>query len=500
MEHPPLLKAERVTKRFPGVIALREVDLTVHAGEVVAVVGENGAGKSTLMKICAGVLGMDEGSLDVDGSPAVFSTARQAAARGIVLIHQELNLLSNLSVSANMFLGREAHRAGWISRRVLTQKTRECTRRVGLKVDPDTPVHTLSIGQRQLLEVARALSAHARLIIMDEPTSSLSKTEAERLFGVIAELKAGGVAILYVSHRLHEVEAIADRVVVLKDGENAAELHGADIRRETMVRCMVGRDIQDYYVHRDHRSGIPVLEVKQLRSPAWPHRTVSLTLRQGEIVGLAGLVGAGRTELLATLFGLHPTMGGEMYINGEKVRVEAPHDAMSAGMALVPEDRAQQGLVLSMMVQHNMTMAVLARNRRAWVSRQWDGRYCQKMIRRLHIDEQRTTSVVRLLSGGNQQKVVLGKWLLLKPYILLLDEPTRGIDVGAKQEIYRVMEELAAEGMAILFASSEMEEVMGIADRVLVMHQGGITGELSRDQMTEEAIMHLATGQAPVLA
>ena len=495
MAQHPLLVAEKVTKRFPGVLALREVDLSVRSGEVVAVIGENGAGKSTLMKILAGILPMDGGMLTVDGAPVKFSSARQAAARGIVLIHQELSLLPNLSVAANIFLGREPHRLGCIRRRAIAQEATRIIARVGLDLSPEASVASLPIGQRQLLEIARALSSNARLIIMDEPTSSLSEREADRLFEVIDELKRGGVAILYVSHRLREVEAIADRVVVLMDGVNAAELHDSDICRDTMVRSMVGRDISGYRSHKTRRPGVCVMEVAGLATLAWPDREVSLSLNCGEIVGLAGLVGAGRTELLRALFGLDPATRGEVRINGSTIKLGAPSDAMDAGIALVPEDRGSQGLVLNMMVQHNMSLPSLTQLGTFAINSRWESAFCNDMIQRLGIDQARLSSEVRLLSGGNQQKVVLGKWLLLGPQVLLLDEPTRGIDVGAKQEIYHEMEKLADDGVAILFASSELEEILGIADRVLVMHEGRLAGELPRSAVTEQNIMHLATGQ-----
>ena len=495
MQAPPLLVAEKVTKRFPGVVALREVDLTVDSGEVVAIIGENGAGKTTLMKILAGILPADGGALAVAGKPVVFSTVRQAVAQGIVLIHQELSQLSNLSVGANIFLGREPRTLGWIRRRRIAREAVRIMRRVGLDLSPDISVASLPIGQRQLLEIARALSADARLIIMDEPTSSLSEREAARLFGVISELTAGGVAILYVSHRLREVEAIADRVVVLMDGKNAAGLVGSDISHGTMVRSMVGRDISGYYARKPRLKGACVMEVSAAATTAWPDCSVSIKLHRGEIVGLAGLVGAGRTALLHALFGLDRFAHGKVRMNGQPLLLTAPRDAMAAGIGLVPEDRAGQGLVLEMIVQHNMSLASLTQRRRIVLGGAWERTFCRDMIRRLCIDSMRQRSAVRLLSGGNQQKVVLGKWLLLGPAVLLLDEPTRGIDVGAKQEIYQTMEALAEGGIAILFASSELEEILGIADRVLVMHEGKVAGELTRERMTEENVMHLATGQ-----
>jgi len=491
----PLLVAEKITKRFPGVVALHDVDLTVGQGEVVAVIGENGAGKSTLMKILAGILPMDAGRIVLDGTPTTWASARQAAASGIVLIHQELSLLPNLSVGANIFLGREPHKAGWVQRRAIAEEAAGILARIGLDIAPETPVEWLPIGQRQLVEIARALAVSARLIIMDEPTSSLSERETERLFEAIRDLKEAGASLLYVSHRLREVEALADRVVVLMDGENAADLSGPDINRDTMIRSMVGRDISGYYARRPHPPGKCVMNIHDLSTSTWPDCRVSLRLRRGEIVGLAGLVGAGRSGLLRTLFGIDPARGGTIHIEGQPVACATPRDAIAAGIALVPEDRGHQGLVLDLAVQHNMTLASLTCRRNGLLRGAWEQSFCKDMIQRMRIDAARQKSVTRLLSGGNQQKVVLGKWLLLGPKVLLLDEPTRGIDVGAKQEIYQTMEKLADEGMAILFASSELEELLGIADRVLVMHEGELAGELLREEMSEESIMYLATGR-----
>ena len=491
----PFLAAHNVTKRFPGVVALQDVELSVEKGEVVSVIGENGAGKSTLMKILAGVLPMDEGTLTLDEMPVKWSSARDASAAGIFLIHQELSLLSNLSVGANIFLGREPQRAGWINRRKIAKKTEEVLERIGLNLSPDTLVKTLPIGQRQMVEIARALATEARLIIMDEPTSSLAEGEVRRLFEVINDLKEEGTSILYISHRLREVEEISDRVVVLMDGRNAAHLVGSDINRDTMVRSMVGRELSGYYLRRDRASGDRTVEVQELSTYTRPQCKLTFSLRAGEIVGLAGLVGSGRTELLRSLFGVDPPREGNIMIDGKEVSCTSPREAMDAGIALVPEDRGHQGLVLEMLVDENMVMASLNRRSTPLLRGEWVRSFSSEMIDRMRIDAARQKSVTRNLSGGNQQKVVLGKWLLIGPKLLLMDEPTRGIDVGAKQEIYLTMEALAEEGMAILFASSEMEELLGIADRVLVMHEGTLAGELKRDLMSEESIMFLATGK-----
>jgi ribose transport system ATP-binding protein len=495
-EKAPLLEARGICKRFPGVRALHQVHLRAFAGRVVALLGENGAGKSTLMKILAGVIQPDAGSIFLDGVPARISSVRVAESLGIALIHQELNLAGNLDVAGNIFLGREANCWGILDRRTMDARCRELLRAVGLGVSPRATLGSLPIGQQQLVEIAKALSLRARLLIMDEPTSSLSAREAEILFGVVRQLRASGVGILYISHRLGEVEELADRVVVLRDGENAGDLERDLIQRDRMVRLMVGRDVSQFYARQPHRVGAPVLEVRDLVTRAHPEHAVSFELDKGEIVAVAGLVGAGRTEVLQTLFGIDPALRGAILVAGRAVRLGTPADAIRAGMALVPEDRKQAGLLLEMTVRQNVSLAALGRrSHAAGLLNLRDERVTTAdMIQRLNIKTPDARQTVRLLSGGNQQKVVLAKWLAMQPKILLLDEPTRGIDVGAKEEIYRLMEQLAASGVTVLFVSSELEEILGMADRVLVMHEGRLAGQLAREELTEQAVMCLATG------
>ena len=494
----PLLRATRLTKSFPGVRALRGVGLTLNRGEVVAVIGENGAGKSTLMKILAGVQSPDSGEVQLDGHPVVLDSVLAALRHGIALIHQELNLADNLDVAANIFLGREPLRNGLIDRDRIEREAAVHLKAVGLDVSPRTPVHELSIGQQQLVEIAKALSVQARVLIMDEPTSSLSGGEAAKLFTVIHDLRSRGVSMLYISHRLGEVKELADRVVVLRDGENAGDLERAAITHGSMVKLMVGRDLSQFYAHEPHPPGKPVLEVRGLRSRVHPKHAVDFTLRAGEIVGMAGLVGAGRTELLEALFGVTPAVGGSIRIEGQEIQPQSPQEAIAAGLALVPEDRKHQGVILEMAIRDNLSLASLRQDqRRGFLNRVRELALSGEMMSRLRIKAPHDQQVVQFLSGGNQQKVVLGKWLALRPKVLLLDEPTRGIDIGAKQEIYRLMEELARTGVAILFVSSELEEILGLSDRTLVMHEGRLTGELRRDQLSEEAVMHLATNSTP---
>ncbi|MCH2210081.1 MAG: sugar ABC transporter ATP-binding protein [Fuerstiella sp.] len=493
---PLLLEVRTVTKRFPGVTALLDVSLKLHRGEVLALIGENGAGKSTLMKILAGVQGPDAGRILIDGQDVTINSVQAAQALGIALIHQELNLSDNLDIGANIFLGREPRRYGLIDSRAIRQKCVELLGRVGLDVPPETIVHRLPIGQQQLVEIARALSIDARVLIMDEPTSSLSQHEAKRLFEVVKDLRNRGVSIVYISHRLGEVRELADRVTVLRDGENAGDLNRNDLSHDRMVQLMVGRDISEFYARKPHQSGELALKVDKLVTPAHPGHELSFTVRRGELVGVAGLVGAGRTELLQVLFGVDEAVAGNIRIADSLIHPRNPVDAINAGVALVPEDRKQQGLILSMAVRTNVGLAGLKRNQKrgGFLNHAVEQSDTDLMIHKLQIRTPNDRQIVQYLSGGNQQKVVLGKWLAMKPDILLLDEPTRGIDIGAKQEIYALMEELAAQGVAVLFVSSEMEEILGMSDRVLVMHEGRITGELHGDELSEEAIMKLATG------
>ena len=500
-----LLEVRAVTKRFPGVVALDRVEMLVEPGEVLAVIGENGAGKSTLMKILAGVQSADSGQLLVDGESLEIVSGvgvEAALAAGIALIHQELNLADNLDIASNIFLGREPRRGPGrvlIDHQQAHERSRRFLRMVGLDLDPATLVSELSIGRQQLVEIAKALSVDARVLIMDEPTSSLSEVEAESLFAVIEQLRDAGRSIVYISHRLGEVLRLADRVTVLRDGANAGELSGAEMTHDAMVRLMVGRDIELSGRRTDRELGEVVLEARGLRSAAFPAHGLDFSIRSGEIVGLAGLVGAGRTELLETVFGITQALGGRLQIGESDLLPSDPFAAIEAGLALVPEDRKRQGLVLEMSVGANLSLASLKRDAwGGWLNRRRERSISDEMIGRLRVKTPGREQVVRYLSGGNQQKVVLGKWLAMEPRVLLMDEPTRGIDVGAKQEIYELMEELASRGVAILFVSSEMEEVLRMSDRLLVMHEGRIAGELDRAVLEgvagEESVMRLATG------
>ena len=493
----PRLQVEGISKSFPGVRALQNVEMHLQQGEVLSVVGENGAGKSTLMKILAGVQRQDSGSVRVDGKTVSFASVSDAMDAGIALIHQELNLADNLTIGANIFLGREPRRLGLIDERAIHRESTRFLKRIGLSLDPRRLVQDLTTGQQQMVEIAKALSIDARVLIMDEPTSSLSAAESERLFDVIRDLRSQGVSIVYISHRLAEVQELSDRVTVLRDGELAGHLAEDQITHGNLVRLMVGRDVSRVFSRTPFPAGKVAVEVRGLRTPTWPAHELNFAVHSGEIVGIAGLVGAGRTEVLRTLFGADAPLSGEIRIRGQKLTVTSPVDAIESGIALVPEDRKQQGVVLDMTIRENISLASIHRTARSgFMNFAAERRQSSDMCEQLRVKAPADTIRTGNLSGGNQQKVVLGKWLSMKPHLLLLDEPTRGIDIGAKQEIYQLMDRLAAEGIAILFVSSELEEIMGLSDRVIVMHEGCITGELSRDQLTEQAIMTLATRQA----
>lgn len=493
----PLLEVRGLSKSFPGVKALDDVSLRLSGGEVLAVIGENGAGKSSLMKILAGVQTADSGEILLGGERVRFHSTREAIESGVVLIHQELNLCENLNVGQNIFLGREPRVGPFIRRKEIERRSTEFLEAVGLRTSPRTLVGRLSVGQQQMVEIAKALSVQARAIIFDEPTSSLSAKETESLFAMIRSLQQQGVGIIYISHRLEEVKQLASRVTVLRDGRNAGELQGEAITHDNMVSRMIGRDVTRVYSRTRHELGPVVLRVKEAVTQTFPDESVSFEVRAGEIVGIAGLVGAGRSELLRGIFGVDRLVRGGVEIAGQDCAIRSAFEAQNAGLALVPEDRKQQGLIVEFNIRNNVGLAKLrgSSSPGGWINFGDQRQAARQAIGNLNIKTNSDLKLAKFLSGGNQQKVVIGKWLAVGPRVLLLDEPTRGIDVGAKQEIYRLVESLAAQSMAILFVSSEMEEVLGLADRVLVMHEGRLTGQLNREQLNEENIMRLATGQ-----
>lgn len=499
MSPPVLLEATGIRKQFPGVLALDGVSVRVHRGEVLAVVGENGAGKSTLMKVIAGVYQPDAGTVTLDGRPVHFAGPLDAMKAGVSLIHQELNLAENLSVLDNLYLCREPTVGGplrLLDRRGTAETGGRLLERVGLPAAfLSRTVGELPPGQKQLVEIARALGLDAKLLIMDEPTSSLTNRETDRLYEVIFALKAAGVSVLYISHRLAEVKRCCDRAVVLRDGRNAGELAKHEITHDNLVRLMVGRDLKQLFPRTRPAAGEPVLAVRDLLYAGGPPHPVSFDVRAGEVLGMAGLVGAGRTELSEAVFGLRRVVSGEVRVGGVPLRVRRPADAVRAGVLLVPEDRRLNGLVLEGGVGFNLTLPNLDRLTTATlVNARREAELHADAIARLRVKTPSAGQVVGLLSGGNQQKVVFGKWLARGPKVLILDEPTRGVDVGAKTEIYALIDQLAGRGVAVWMITSDMEELLGVSDRVVVMHEGRLAGELTRAALTEEAVMRLATG------
>jgi ABC-type sugar transport system ATPase subunit len=495
----PILEAENIDKRFPGVHALDNVSLTITPGEVHAVVGENGAGKSTLMKILAGAYGPDRGTIRIDGEAVTIENPRAAQDLGIITIYQELSLVDALSVGENVFLGDLPTRSGgsWrVDWPTVWSRAAELLERVGLRIRPQTRVRDLSVAQKQMVEIARALARNVRVLILDEPTSSLTERETEKLFEIISQLRNRGVGIIYISHRLGEVFRIAQQVTVLRDGIVVGSLPVRDASEDLLVRMMVGRDLARLFTEA-RASDAPVrLEVRGLSRRGVLH-DVSLSLRGGEIVGLAGLVGAGRTELARCLFGADSISEGEILLDGAKVDIRSPGHAVDLGIALVPEDRKLQALVLGMGVRENLSLPVLDRLGSPLVpSRRRERALASDYINSLRIRTPHMEQRVSALSGGNQQKVVIARWLATKPKVLILDEPTRGIDVGAKAEVHALIARLAEQGVAILMISSELPEILGMSHRILVMRSGRIVADIPREDATEELIMAAATGQA----
>ncbi len=489
------LTLDGIGKVYPGVVALRDVTLSIRGGEILGIVGENGAGKSTLMKILGGAIRPDAGRILIDGTPVPALTPTDATAAGIAFVHQELNTLSNLDVAGNVLLGRESVKGPFrvIDHPAMARRVQPVLDLLGARFGPSDPVADLSVADRQLVEIARALSMQARLVILDEPTSSLTTSETARLLDVMRGLRVQGVAVVFISHRLREVEEICDRVAVLRDGQAVGELTGDAIGRDRMVSLMIGRDLTRTHGQTDRAGGSPALELRGVRTTAYPHASVNLTVAQGEILGLAGLVGAGRSELARAVFGVDRAHGGQLIVAGAQMEPGSVAAALAAGLCLVPEDRKQQGLFLDFSVSDNLVLPSLRRlTPGVLIDRRRLHGLATGLRDRLAIKVAAVSRAAAELSGGNQQKVVLAKWLAMDPRVIILDEPTRGIDIGAKAEVYALMRGLAETGVGILMISSDMEEVVGVSDRVAVMANGTITGILAGEEIAEEAILRLA--------
>jgi rhamnose transport system ATP-binding protein len=494
-----MLLASHVTKSYAGVRALADASIEVRAGEIHALVGENGAGKSTLVRVLTGATAPDDGSVEIAGEPVTQFAPVEARRRGVVAIHQHPALFPDLSVAENLALGVEPNslfrRVRWPERRA---NAREALARVGADIDVDREARSLSLPEQQLVEIARALSVRARLLILDEPTASLTPREVDRLFALLRELRGQGVAVIYISHRLDELPRLADRVTVLRDGRTVGTQPMSAVDDAGLIRLMVGREVAAIFPKREIAIGEPVLDVEHLSSSEAGVQDVSITVRRGEIVGLAGLVGAGRTELARALFGLARRDRGQMRVAGKAVDPRSPAEAIAAGIAYLPEDRRRHGVVLDLPVSMNLTLAALtAISKRGVLDRTAERATAQALVDALAVKTASLETPVRLLSGGNQQKVALGRWLVRPPEVLVLDEPTQGVDVGAKAEIHRIIGDLAERGMGVLLISSELLEVLGMSDRILVMRRGALVAEFPRAAADAETVMAAAFGRAP---
>jgi len=500
-----VLQAEGISKSFPGVQALDDVSITLRSGRLTALLGENGAGKSTLMNVLAGVYAPDEGEVQLAGEPVSFSSPREARDAGIAMIYQELNLVSNLTVAENIFLGREPlNRFGGIDFAKMNNESAKLLVQLDLDVEPTTPLGRLRVGQQQVVEIAKAISCNARVLIMDEPTSAITQHEIEILFGIVEKLKKQGVAIAYITHKLEELTRIGDDAVVMRDGKIVGTAPLQDLSRDEIVHMMIGREKRTTVQRESAAAGAEELRVEGL-SLVHPERPGDFLLNdirfsayRGEVLGIFGLMGAGRTELLETIFGLHPRgSSGDVFVSSQLVTIDSPARAIALGLALAPEDRKRDGVVLGMSVAENTSLACLQRfERGGFIDEAKEQRMVEDSVKRFRVKTPTIKETVRNLSGGNQQKVILGKWLATDPSVLLLDEPTRGIDVNAKEEIYSLINELSESGLTVIVVSSELPEILAIADRIVVMCEGRKTAEFSRAEANEENIMQAALPQA----
>ena len=489
-----LVQMKNIAKSFSGTKVLKGVNLELGHGEILALLGENGAGKSTLMKILSGIYSKDSGEIYLDGELCHFQNPKEAQNKGVAIIHQEMNLCNDLSVSENIFLGREVMDGLRLNHKKMDEEAQKILDDLGISMKSTELAGDLKVSEQQMVEIAKALSQDAKVLIMDEPTSALSRKEIEDLFRVIRKLRDEGRGIIYISHRLDELRAIADKVSILRDGENVTSGDLKDFSIDDIIRHMVGREIQDKFPRILCEKGKEILRVESLN--AGPKvRNISFSLYEGEILGIAGLMGAGRTEMTRALFGVDEKTSGKIYLFGEEVKTNTPKDSIELGMALIPEDRRKDGLCTDLSIRENISLPNLdsMKNSLGVISKDLELKISEDTIKSLNVKAKNREMISKNLSGGNQQKVVLGKWLVRNPKVILFDEPTRGIDIGAKVEIYQIMNELKKKGVGVLFISSEMEEVLGMSDRILIFCDGRITGELSREEANQENILKLAT-------
>lgn len=489
-----VLEMRKITKRFSGNAVLENVDFLVKQGEVHALLGENGAGKSTLMKILMGIYQRDEGEIILNGTPEHFASPRQALEKGIAMIHQELNPVLDLSIAENVFMGKEIRKFGMVNFKAMQQQTDELLKTVGLDMPSTTIMRSLSVAQMQMVEIAKAISWNAKVIIMDEPTASLTEREVEVLFGLIKQLIAGGASVIYISHKMDEIFRVCDRVTVLRNGEYIGTEEIATTNRDHLISMMVGREVGEIYPKETVPIGETAFEVKNLNVPKWVH-DANFSVRKGEILGVAGLVGAGRSEMMEAIFGLREKTSGEILVNGQTVEITSPAVAVKHKIALVTEDRKVTGLNLIASVRENVTIVNIANlTKGGLLYRPNEVKATDTYVERLKVKTDSNEKAVGLLSGGNQQKVAIAKWLLAEPDVIILDEPTRGIDVGAKRDIYLLMGELVRAGKALIMISSEMPEVMGMSDRIMVLSDGRIMGFVDRENFDQEKLMQMQFG------
>jgi len=492
----PLLHMQGIDKSFSGIKVLDDVSFELLPGEIHALMGENGAGKSTLMKILTGIYMRDHGTIRLQGEPVDMSHPLQAQQLGISMIHQELNLIPNLSIAENIYFGREAFATdyGWFKQKKLQKAARDVLNRLDLDLDPAMRVDALSVGEQQMVEIAKSLSLETRILIMDEPTTALTEKESERLFRVMRDLSRQGVGIIYISHRMEEIFNMCDRVTVMRDGKTIGTRHLKETTMDELVRMMVGRNVTERYPKQRYVQEEVLFEVKNL-SRDRSYQNISFSLKKGEVLGIAGLMGAGRTELVRGIFGADKNDSGEMFLHGKPVHIRSPEDAIRHGIGFVTEDRKNQGLILTFSVKDNIALANLDKiSKRGFLVQSKELQLASSMIDMLRIQVRTPRQLVKTLSGGNQQKVVLAKWLAMNPKMFILDEPTRGVDIGAKVEIYQLINKLAQQGVGIILISSELPELIGLSDRILVLREGRLVGELKQQEADQETIMMLATG------